>query len=200
MPEKFTPMGELPAPKPQKRGRGQPSLYQPEYCHAIMEASEIAEAGATDVAIAEYLGVTRETIIRWRDAHPEFAEACAAIKQNADDRMEASLFHRGMGYSHSAVKIFMPAGAAAPVYADYTEHYPPDTAAASLWLRNRRPDKWRDRVEHTGKDGADLIPAALPALEQAKILAHALEIAARKLVQPGDGAKVIEGEAKEPTA
>jgi hypothetical protein len=43
------------------------------------------------------------------------------------------------------------AGAAAPVYAPYTEHYPPDTHAASLWLRNRQPTKWRDRqeVNHT---------------------------------------------------
>jgi len=41
------------------------------------------------------------------------------------------------GYTHEATKIFMPAGAEAPVYAPYTEHYPPDTHAASLWLRNR---------------------------------------------------------------
>ena len=42
--------------------------------------------------------------------------------------------------------------AEAPVYAPYTEHYPPDTQAASLWLRNRQPAKWRDRqeVNHTG--------------------------------------------------
>ena len=33
-----------------------------------------------------------------------------------------------------------------------TSHYPPDTQAASLWLRNRQPAKWRDRqeVNHTG--------------------------------------------------
>jgi len=41
----------------------------------------------------------------------------------------------------------MPAGAEAPVYARYVQHYPPDTTAASLWLRNRQPDKWRDRQQ-----------------------------------------------------
>ena len=41
----------------------------------------------------------------------------------------------------------MPAGADEPVYAEYIEHYPPDTQAASLWLRNRHPDKWKDRTE-----------------------------------------------------
>jgi len=41
----------------------------------------------------------------------------------------------------------MPAGANAPVYAPYTEHYPPDTTAALRWLMNRQPEKWRDRRE-----------------------------------------------------
>jgi hypothetical protein len=47
------------------------------------------------------------------------------------------LYHRACGYSREAVKIFMPAGAEAPIYAPYTEHYPPDTTAALRWLQNR---------------------------------------------------------------
>ena len=26
----------------------------------------------------------------------------------------------------------------------YVEHYPPDTTALIYWLKNRRPDRWRD--------------------------------------------------------
>ena len=58
-------------------------------------------------------------------------------KTQADAAIAESLFNRARGYTHEATKIFMPAGAEAPVYAPYTEHYPPDTHAASLWLRNR---------------------------------------------------------------
>jgi hypothetical protein len=56
------------------------------------------------------------------------------------------------GYSHPAVKIFMPAGASEPVYAPYTQHYPPDANAALRWLMNRQPERWRDRrnMDHTG--------------------------------------------------
>ena len=64
-----------------------------------------------------------------------------------------------MGYSYEAVKIFMPAGAGKPVYADYIEHVPTaDTAAQIFWLKNRRPDEWRDKqqVERAGKDGGPL--------------------------------------------
>ncbi|MOA55620.1 hypothetical protein D3C78_1794470 [compost metagenome] len=41
---------------------------------------------------------------------------------------------------------------------EYVEHYPPDTPAASLWLRNRQPAKWRDKIqtEHSGPDGGPI--------------------------------------------
>lgn len=140
----------------EKRAVGRPSDYQPGFCQAIQQHAAIIAEGGTDSAIAEALSVDVRTVYRWKDEHPEFLEACQAVKAHVDDRVEASLFKRGIGYSHAAVKIFMPTGAGAPVYADYTEHYPPDTAAASLWLRNRRPAVWRDRIEHTGADGGPL--------------------------------------------
>jgi hypothetical protein len=28
------------------------------------------------------------------------------------------------------------------------KHVPPDTGACMNWLKNRMPDKWRDRVDH----------------------------------------------------
>ena len=31
-----------------------------------------------------------------------------------------------------------------------TKHIPPDTGAAAFWLKNRRPDKWRDKPEPEG--------------------------------------------------
>jgi hypothetical protein len=43
-----------------------------------------------------------------------------------------STYHRVLGYRHPAVKTFMPGGSTEPVYAPYTEHYPPDTQAARL--------------------------------------------------------------------
>lgn len=38
------------------------------------------------------------------------------------------------------------------------KHYPPDTAAATLWLKNRQPNVWRDKVETalTGPDGGPI--------------------------------------------
>jgi hypothetical protein len=160
----------------------------------VINADPIRSAGATDSAIAAHLGVSRMTVDRWKDQHPDFAAACAEAKRIADDKVEASLFARATGYDNTkAVKIFMPQGAAEPVYAPFTEHYPPDVGAAFNWLKNRRPKDWRDRVEHTGADGGP-IETKLDVLEQARLIAAALEAAKRLLQAPGDGAKVIDQE------
>lgn len=134
---------------------GRPTKYDPKYCEM---AHALATQGATDVEIADALDVHVATYYRWRAEHVELREATVAGKEAADDRVEASLYHRAVGYSHEAVKIFP--GGDRPTIVPYREHYPPDTQAASLWLRNRRPEKWRDKqdVEHTGKDGAPLVP------------------------------------------
>jgi hypothetical protein len=49
----------------------------------------------------------------------------------------------------------MPAGATEPVYAEYIEHYPPETNAAALWLSNRQRSRWKlkqlDDVDQTNE-------------------------------------------------
>jgi hypothetical protein len=65
----------------------------------------------------------------------------------ADAEVADKLYHRAYGYSHEAVKRFMPAGASDPVCAPYVEHYPPDTMAATRWLGNRQRRLWSERME-----------------------------------------------------
>lgn len=103
--------------------------------------------------LADEFDVTVRTIYAWRAKHPEFLQAIKASKEIADERVERSLYHRAVGFEHTSVKIFMPAGASEPVFAPYREYIPPDTAAAFAWLKNRKPDTWRDRKEVTGADG-----------------------------------------------
>lgn len=129
---------------PGKHPGGRPTKYDVKLCEL---AHRLAANGATDIEIADELQVHPATYYRWKAEHQEFREATALGKDAADDRVEASLYHRATGYSHEAVKIFMPAGSDQPVVVPYREHYPPDTAAASLWLRNRRSDKWRDKQD-----------------------------------------------------
>ena len=64
-------------------------------------------------------------------------------KDEADNRVERSLYARATGYSYDAVKIFHTKDGKV-IKVPYTEHVPPDVTAQIYWLKNRRPDHWRD--------------------------------------------------------
>ena len=119
-----------------------PPGYKPEFCE---EARKLCELGATDNELAEYFGVSGRTIHRWRGQYPDFCQTLKAAKDVADERVERSLYHKAVGYTFDAVKIFQYEGS--PVVVPYKEHVPPDTTAMIFWLKNRRPEQWRDKSE-----------------------------------------------------
>lgn len=122
---------------------GAPTKYKPEYREMARDLVDIM--GATDQQLADFFKVSTFTMWRWKLQYPEFREAIELTPERANRIMERSLFLRGTGYSHPAVKIFLPAGAKEPIIVPYTEYYPPDTGAAALWLSNRDPKRWKNR-------------------------------------------------------
>lgn len=132
---------------------GRPTSYRSEYAE---QASRLCELGATDREIAHFFKVKERTVHRWKLQFPEFCHALKGGKEVADERVERSLYRKAIGYSFDAVKILQNSGA--PVIVPYVEHVPPDTTAAIFWLKNRRPDRWRDMkaVEHAGPDGGPI--------------------------------------------
>lgn len=151
---------------------GRPTDFKPEFVKIAAHLCE--KLGATDREVADYLNVAESTIYKWKLEHPEFSEALKINKDACDGRVEKSLYRRAMGYSHDAVKISVNAQGMETI-TPFTEHYPPDTTAAIFWLKNRKPNEWRDKTdhEHTGKDGKDLIPEVSPE-EIARRIAFAL--------------------------
>jgi transposase-like protein len=122
---------------------GRPSQYQPQF---IERAKEMCVNGATDAELAEEFGVTVTTLYNWRAKHPEFLEALKVPKAIADERVERSLFERATGYSRESVKIFL-AKDGSIVEAPFIEHVPPDATAMIFWLKNRKPNDWRDKTD-----------------------------------------------------
>lgn len=124
---------------------GRPTDYDESY---VREAEKLAQLGATDEEIADFFEVDVRTIYRWKNVHEKFCQALKVGKDRADDRVVRSLYQRALGYSHDEDKIFMPAGADEPVIVPTVKHYPPDPTSAIFWLKNRDPEKWRDKVDH----------------------------------------------------
>lgn len=104
---------------------------------------ELAEKGKTIEEIAEIIGVTSRTIYNWQGKYQSLFHALKESKQVADELVEASLFARAVGYSHPEQKVFCHEGEI--ITHELEKHYPPETGAASLWLRNRQPDLWREK-------------------------------------------------------
>lgn len=129
---------------------GRPSKYKPEF---PAQARKLCALGATNPELADFFGVHLDTIDEWKNRHPEFSDALKDAKEQLDAKVERRLFERAMGYSHPAIKMFQAGGMI--LREEYTEHYPPDTTAAIFWLKNRRPEQWREvkAIEMTGKDG-----------------------------------------------
>ncbi len=163
-------------PKAAAKSVGRPSTYDAAFCEI---ARKHCLLGATDAQLADLFDVSVQTLNTWKILHPEFLASIKKGKELADGNVADSLYNRALGYSHDAVKIFMPAGCTEPVYAPYIERYPPDTNAASLWLRNRQPGLWRDKtdVQHSGTITLEALIG---------------ESYAPKAALPGDDAKVIE--------
>ena len=120
---------------------GRPTLYREEYTE---QALKLCRLGATDRELADFFDVSEQTINAWKDTQPEFLESLKEGKAKADAEVADKLFRRATGYSHEAVKVFLPSGTTEPIYAPYIERYAPDTTACIFWLKNRRPDLWRD--------------------------------------------------------
>lgn len=143
---------------------GRPTKYKPEYDE---QAAKLCALGATDIEIADFFGVEVRTIYRWKNEHDSFCQSIKVAKEVADERVERSLFQKATGYEQDEVKIFMPANADSPVYAPFRAKVSPDTTACIFWLKNRNPEKWRDRVqqEHSGPDGGPIQHEANVTLE-----------------------------------
>lgn len=130
--------------------KGRPTSFKPEY---VEQARKLAALGATDREAAEFFEVDERTIHRWKHEHADFCQSLKVGKEQADARVEQSLYRRALGYSHDAVKIAV-SGQGEITQVPFVEHYPPDTTAAIFWLKNRKPQEWRDKTEQNVNHGA----------------------------------------------
>lgn len=115
-----------------------------------------ARDGLTDEQIARNMGIAYSTLRLWMD---KFSAISAAIKKGkapVDIEVENALLKKALGFS---VKIKKPIKVRTKKqlkdkgtieeerieYAEEEVYIPPDTIAQIFWLKNRRPDKWRDK-------------------------------------------------------
>lgn len=120
--------------------RGRKSKYGSIDLHQVKIAGEL---GLTDIEISKLLGVSEKTLNIYKKEHPEFLQSLKEGKELADEVVVRSLFKRASGYSHPDVNISNYQGNV--TITPILKHYPPDPTSMIFWLKNRQPDKWKDK-------------------------------------------------------
>jgi hypothetical protein len=128
-----------------RKKRGRPTTYNSKLHPKLAEV--LASTGRIDKEVAKEIGISEVTLISWKKKYPEFAKALKKGKDKIDDQVESALYRRAVGYEHPEDKIFYDSKRGITVVEPTIKHYPPDTGAICFWLKNRRPEKWRDRQE-----------------------------------------------------
>ena len=126
--------------------------YNPEY-HDDW-AWSLALKGATDEEVAEAFGISRRTVLRWRNDYPSFDEAYQRGKDIADAKVKKALYERAVGFEivdkESTVDVDPKTGESKPVRVKTTTRkVPPDTMAIMYWLNNRSKGEFSQRQEIT---------------------------------------------------
>ncbi len=116
-----------------------------------------ARDGLTDEQIANNLGISEASFYNYRNEHIEFLDSLKKGKEVSDYEVENALFKKALGYTVTVKKAFKVKEVIVKdgtrkereriEYADDEIHIPADTGAQIFWLKNRRPDKWRDKQE-----------------------------------------------------
>lgn len=116
-----------------------------------------ARDGLTDEQIAKNMGVSVKTLYNWKTAYLPILQALKKGKEVVDRQVENALFKKAVGYKYTEVikerKINPDTGECELIVTkEVTKEIPPDVTACIFWLKNRRPDKWRDRIPEPDQD------------------------------------------------
>ena len=111
-----------------------------------------ARDGLTERQIADNLGVAMSTFCLYKGKYSELSEALTKGKEVADYEVENALFKRACGftYEEKVKELVIDPDTKEETYkvTKIVEKTAlPDTTAQIYWLKNRKPDVWKDKRE-----------------------------------------------------
>ena len=125
--------------------------YDPE--NFPTQAEYFARQGFSDTQIAENLGIKKSAYYQYQRDHSDFAEAIKRGKKPVNLQVENALLKRALGYEYEETTKEVrkdESGNTINVVRKVEKHVPSDVAAMIIWLKNREPDRWRDKQVFEG--------------------------------------------------
>lgn len=107
-----------------------------------------ARDGLTDEQISTNMGISRTTFYEWKNKYVDISNSIKKGKEVVDIEVENALLKRALGYKYDEVIKELRDGELVETKR-ITKEVLPDTIAQIYWLKNRKPDKWREKVADT---------------------------------------------------
>lgn len=98
-----------------------------------------ARDGLTDAQIAHNCGISVKTLYEWKNKYGEISDALKKGKEFVDYEVENALLKRAKQG---------------------------DVTAQIFWLKNRRPEKWRDKVQFTDESSLKKLDSLIEAIDK----------------------------------
>ena len=138
-----------------------------------------ARDGLTDKDIAKNMRVSYSTLKEWKKRHAAIAEALSQGKDAADRVVENALYLSATGFTKTVrkpVKVkqidYDPETgkkiAEREKYIAVEEEIfvPPQTTAQIFWLKNRKPEAWRDKVLYTDESELEKLDELIGSIDK----------------------------------
>ncbi|MEE0199971.1 MAG: helix-turn-helix domain-containing protein [Muricomes sp.] len=103
-----------------------------------------ARDGLTDEQIATNIGISRDTLYRWKNEYSDISDTLKRGKEVVDRQVENALLKRALGYEYEEVKEKYECNMLTEKVITKKEVVP-DVTAQIFWLKNRMREKWSDR-------------------------------------------------------
>lgn len=122
------------------------SKYQEDF---PLLAEGYARDGLIDKEIAMKLGISEQVFYDYQKRYPEFSESIKRGKAPVDIEVEKALLKSALGFEYEEIQqeARIIAGKEYKVIRKVKRFVPPSNTAQIFWLKNRKPNKWRDKQE-----------------------------------------------------
>lgn len=126
-----------------------------------------ARDGLTDEKISEKMQINVATLYRWKNDYCEICEALKRGKEVVDREVENALLKRALGYEYDEVCEEFE-GDVLVKRKVTRKQVVADTTAQIFWLKNRKPNEWRDKPESEQSTGGITIVNNIPRPDNSK--------------------------------
>lgn len=137
---------------------GRKNAYEEKILPKLALIEGWARDGLTNEQIAKNLGISRTTFQKYAKDENELSEHLKRGKEISDYMVENELFKKATGFTQKEKRLFKikeveyENGKRKREKERIEEkevdvYYPPELGAQVFWLKNRRPNKWRDKQE-----------------------------------------------------